>query len=221
MRKVSAAILVLVAAAITAYAGAPAPSPVDNPEDWLLAFVDVETTGVVPGYHEMIDIGVVLANLQGEEMDRLFMRIMPEHPERTDEEAAAINGFSVERWEELGAVSLEAAVEQIIDFHKAAAGDKRILMVAHNSQFDAAFVDFLLRAAGHRRDEIYFYYVLDIPSMAWGMGLRQLHGQRLAEFFGIPDEPRVAAEHTGITGADLNLRMYRELLQYREGLALR
>lgn len=221
MQPVSASVLLLLSGAITAYAGAPAPSPVDDPENWLLAFVDVETTGVVPGHHEMIDIGVVLANLQGEEIDRLFMRIMPEHPERTDEEAAAINGFSVERWKNLDAVSTETAAERIIDFHKEAADGKRILMVAHNSQFDAAFVDFLLRAAGHRRDEIYFYYVLDIPSMAWGMGLRQLYGQRLAEFFGIPDEPRVAAEHTGITGADLNLRMYRELLQYREGLARR
>jgi DNA polymerase III epsilon subunit-like protein len=221
MQKVFAAVLLFVLAAVTARADAPAPSPADDPEDWLLAFVDVETTGLVPGYHEMIDIGVVLANLQGEEVDRLFVRIMPEHPERTDEEAAAINGFSVERWSELDAVSTERAVERIIDFHKAAAGGKRILMVAHNSQFDAAFVDFLLRAAGHRRDEIYFYYVLDIPSMAWGLGLRQLYGQSLAEFFGIPDEPRVAEEHTGITGADLNLRMYRQLLQYRDSLALR
>ncbi len=220
MYKLRAMVFMLVSAAMTAHAGS-LPSPADDPDGWLLAFVDVETTGVVPGYHEMIDIGVVLANLEGEEIDRLFLRIMPEHPERTDEEAAAINGFTVERWKELEAVSVENAVQRIIEFHQSAASGKRILMVAHNSQFDAAFVDFLLRTAGRRRDEIYFYYVLDIPSMAWGLGLRQLHGQKLAEFFGIPDEPRTAMEHTGITGADLNLRMYRELLAYREEIALR
>ncbi|HEX2138108.1 MAG TPA: 3'-5' exonuclease [Woeseiaceae bacterium] len=193
------------------------PSPDDNPQGWLLAFVDVETTGVTPGYHEMIDIGVIIADLEGREIDRLFLRVMPTHPERTSKEAAAINGFSVERWRTLDALSPEEAVAQLIAFHEAAAGDRRVLMVAHNAQFDAAFVEFLLRGAGHRRDELYYYYVLDIPSMAWSLGLRLLHGQRLAEFFGIEDEPRTALEHTGITGADLNLRMYREILTYRDG----
>lgn len=198
-----------------ASAQAQLPSPVDDPEEWLLAFVDVETTGVTVGYHEMIDIGVILADLEGNEIDRLFLRVMPEHPERASKEAIAINGFSVARWKSLDAVSAEMAVQRLLSFHKSAADGRRILMVAHNSQFDAAFVDFLLRSAGHRRDDIYYYYVLDIPSMAWSLGLRLLHGQRLADFFGIEDEPRTAMEHTGITGADLNLRMYRELLRYR------
>lgn len=191
------------------------PSPAGDPGDWLLAFVDVETTGISVGYHEMIDIGVILADLEGNEIDRLFLRVMPEHPERASEEATAINGFSLARWKSLDAVSAETAVQRLLTFHKSAAGGRRILMVAHNSQFDAAFVDFLLRSAGHRRDDIYYYYVLDIPSMAWSLGVRLLHGQRLADFFGIEDEPRTAMEHTGITGADLNLRMYREMLRYR------
>lgn len=191
------------------------PAPADDPEGWLLAFVDVETTGLTPGYHEMIDIGVVLTDLDGEEIDRLFLRIMPEHPERTSPEAAAVNGFSVERWRENDALATGAAVEEILEFHRQAGEGRRILMVAHNSQFDTAFVDALLRSAGGGRDDIYYYYVLDIPSMAWSLGLRLLHGQRLAEHLGIEDEPRTALEHTGITGADLNVRVYRELLKLR------
>jgi len=38
-------------------------SPAEDPESWLLAFIDVETTGLVPGWHEMIDIGVVMTEL--------------------------------------------------------------------------------------------------------------------------------------------------------------
>lgn len=191
-------------------------APIDNPNEWLLAFVDVETTGLVPGYHEIIDIGVILTDLEGEEIDRLFLRIMPEHPERASPEAVAVNGFSVERWRELDALSTDSAVEKILELHRSAANGRRVLMVAHNSQFDAAFVDALLRSSGHSRSEIHYYYVLDIPSMAWSLGLRLLHGQRLAEYFGIEDEPRTALEHTGITGADLNLRVYRELLLFRD-----
>ena len=34
--------------------------PSESPQRWLLAHVDVETTGLLPGYHEMIDIGIVM-----------------------------------------------------------------------------------------------------------------------------------------------------------------
>lgn len=88
-------------------------------------------------------------------------------------------------------------------------------MVAYNCSFDAAFLDHLFRTAGKSWRELYFYYILDIPSMAWALGLRQLFGTDLAKFFGIPDEARTPNEHTGITGADLNYRIYRELLKYR------
>src|SRR5690606_12951205 len=194
-----------------------AAAPADRPEEWLLAFVDVETTGLVPGHHEMIDIGVILADLEGEEIDRLFLRIMPQHPERTSPEAAAVNGFAVERWNELGALRPADAAERLLAFHRRHAGGKRIVMVAHNSQFDAAFLDHFMRSVGRSRNDLYYYYVLDIPSMAWGLGLRLLHGQRLAAHFEVPDEPRTALEHTGITGADLNLRLYRRLLETGNG----
>ncbi len=34
--------------------------PSEAPNDWLLAHIDVETTGLLPGYNEMIDIGIVM-----------------------------------------------------------------------------------------------------------------------------------------------------------------
>lgn len=42
------------------------------PGNWLLAHVDVETTGLVPGYHEMIDIGLVYTDLDGKLIDSLW-----------------------------------------------------------------------------------------------------------------------------------------------------
>jgi len=49
------------------------PWPVAAPDDWLLAFIDIETTGLIPGYHEMIDIGIVMTDLDGVELDSLFI----------------------------------------------------------------------------------------------------------------------------------------------------
>ena len=189
------------------------PWPAEAPDQWLLAFVDVETTGLVPGYHEMIDIGVVITDLEGVERGQLFLRIQPEYPERTQEGARAVNAFDADRWRELNALSVDASVDRIVSFHKDIAGDKSVLMVAFNSHFDTAFLDHLFRASDRSWREIYHYFVLDLPSMAWSRGMRGLTGQSLAASFGVEDEPHVADLHTGITGALLNARIYRAILE--------
>lgn len=186
--------------------------PSDSPDEWLLAFVDVETTGLLPGHHEMIDIGIVMTDLKGVERDELFLRIHPKHPERTDEGARAVNAFNQDRWHELGALSGEDAIEEILKFHARISGEKNVLMVAFNSQFDAAFLDHLFRTHGRSWRELYHYFVLDIPSMAWSLGHYGLTGSSLSAALGIEDEPHVAELHTGITGARLNARIYRGLL---------
>lgn len=189
----------------------PPASPAEAPGDWLLAFVDVETTGLLPGYHEMIDIGMVLTDVEGREIDRLFVRLQPQHPERTSEGARAVNAFDPDRWRELGALSQKDAVERIVSFHHRVAGGRAVLLVAYNSHFDAAFIDHLFRGQGRTWRELYHYFILDLPSMAWSLGLRQLDGSALTKALSIEDESHVAAEHTGLTGAEVNVRIYRAL----------
>lgn len=196
----------------------PLSSPAEVPDAWCLAFIDVETTGLLPGYHEMIDAGIVLTDLEGNEIDRLFLRIQPEHPERTSPGAVAVNAFDPERWKALGAKSPAEAVEEIVAFHERAAKGRPTLLVAFNSQFDTAFLDHLFRARGRTWRELYHYFVLDVPSMAWSLGLRQLDGASLSRELGVEDEPHVAEDHTGITGAALNARIYRALLARRDAL---
>ena len=187
--------------------------PHEAPDDWLLAFVDVETTGLIPGYHEMIDIGIVITDLGGEELGELFIRIQPEHPERTSEGARAVNEFDAERWRELDALATDAAIDRLVAFRDDIAGERNVLMVAFNSPFDTAFLDHLFRSRERSWRELFHYFVLDVPSMAWALGLRGLTGSSLAAALGIDDEPRVAHLHTGITGAKLNVRIYRALLE--------
>ena len=194
-------------------------SPAEHPEQWLLAFIDVETTGLVPGYHEMIDVGVVLTDLEGRVRDSLFLRIQPNHPERLSEGARRVNGFDAARWQRAHALSPAAAVDSFARFHHHAAGAHHVLMVAFNSQFDAAFLDHLFRERGTSWRTLYHYFVLDVPSMAWSLGYRDLRNDALAARLGVADEPRVAVEHTGITGAMLNVRIYQALLRARDARA--
>ena len=189
------------------------PWPSEAPDDWMLAFIDVETTGLVPGYHEMIDIGIVMTDLDGAEKGKFFVRIQPAYPERTQAGARAVNAFDAERWKEMKALSISESIERIVAFHYEIAGDKSVLMVAFNSHFDAAFLDHLFRAGGRSWRELYHYFILDLPSMAWSLGLRGLAGQELTEMLGVEDEPHVAEDHTGITGAEVNARIYRALLR--------
>ncbi len=185
-------------------------------EDWVIAFVDVETTGLSPGYHEIIDVGVIIAEPDGAIIDSFHRRIMPAHPERTQPEAAECNGFSVKRWEETGAVSPSRAVEEMIDFYRKTAGDKNVMMSAYRSSFDAAFLHHLFCEVDKHTDMIHDY-VLDLPSLAWGVGLQHLHSQDLTRELELADEPQHFNddnpwEHTGLTGADKNLRIYKKLL---------
>jgi DNA polymerase III alpha subunit (gram-positive type) len=190
--------------------------PDENPDAWLLAFVDVETTGLIPGHHEMIDIGIVMTDLAGFELGELFVRIQPEHPERTDEGARAVNAFDADRWRELQALSQHAAIEKILTFRNEIAGDKNVLMVAFNSHFDTAFLDHLFRSQDRSWRELYHYFVLDLPSMAWSLGIHGLTGSNISGKLGIEDEPHIAELHTGITGARLNARIYRAWLVLAE-----
>ena len=185
--------------------------PSRSAEDTLLAFVDVETTGLKPGHHEVVDIGLIYTDLAGNEIGRLYLKIMPDHPERASPEARRINGFNVKRWRRNSALRKEAAVERITDFHREHAGNCLTILVAFNSQFDAAFLDYLFRDVGRRWEDVYHYYVLDIPSMAWQKGTAVLSGSKLASRIGVPDEPGPGPDHTGMTGAELNLRIYRKL----------
>lgn len=186
-------------------------APATAPEEWLLAFIDIETTGLVPGWHEAIDVGLVMTDLEGVEIDALFVRVQPEHPERTDEGARRVNAFDAERWRAMGALTPEEAAARIEQWHRNIASSRNVMLVAFNSWFDAAFLDHLFRAADRSWRELFHYFVLDIPSMAWSRGHRELTNAALARKLGVEDEPRVAEEHTGLTGARLNARIYRAL----------
>ncbi len=190
-------------------------TPASSPDRWLMAHVDVETTGLVPGYHEMIDIGVIVTDLEGNEQDRLFLCIMPDHPQRTQAGAAAVNGFSVERWQSLDCVTTELAVKQIIEFHQRVRGDKQLLFTGFNAWFDIAFIDHLFRDHGHTWRALYHYFVLDLPSMAWSLGIQDLAGGAVSRKLALEPETSDPLKHTGITGAESNVGIYRALLRQR------
>lgn len=196
-------------------AGAQTAWPDARPDGFVMAHVDIETTGLDPGFHEMTDIGMVFTDVDGRELGRLYVRIMPPHPERIDPGARAVNGFDVDYWRANGAVDEAEATALILAFHSRIAAGRTVMFTAYNAWFDQGFLSAMLARNGAAWRDLFHYHVLDIPSMAWGQGLRQTRGSGVAEALGVPDETRVPIEHTGITGADFNVSVYRALLARR------
>lgn len=188
--------------------------PGEASERWGIAVLDVETTGLDPDYHEMIDLGLIYMDLEGNELSRLFVRIKPDYPERIGDIARSINGYSTERWEELDALSEEEAVAKFLAFHEEHKGKRTWVMLAYNAYFDRGFFDALLKQHGSSFRDIYTYFVLDIPSMAWGAGIQDLRNADVARALGVEPETQDPLQHTGISGAEFNVALYKALLTY-------
>jgi DNA polymerase III epsilon subunit-like protein len=190
--------------------------PEGSPSEWRLMFLDIETTGLDPEYNEPIDAGIVISGLDGTIHDTFFRRIMPEYPGRISEGARKINGFSVERWRKEAAIPPRRAVSYIKNFIETRTGDSRVLLVAYNSEFDVKFLRDMFRTYDHEFDPLYDH-VLDMPAFTARLGLGYMGADELVEKLGVRDEPRhttdPAWEHTGLTGAKLNYRLYRALVR--------
>lgn len=75
-----------------------APSSLLNLDGHMLVAVDVETTGRLAGYHEIIQIAVVPLTSSIEPVPNVnpfYMDIAPEHPERVEHNASMVHGLDI------------------------------------------------------------------------------------------------------------------------------
>ncbi len=198
--------------------GAQVPWPAEDPDGWGLAIIDLETTGLDPNHHELIDIGAIYTSLAGEVLGEFFVRVHPNYPNRAGEIARSINGFDEDRWQSLEALSPAEAAQAFVEFHQTFAGERRFVLTAYNAPFDRSFLEAFLKREGLRYSDFYTYFVLDLPSMAFGLGITSLVNDEVAEALGIVAETRDPLKHTGQSGARWNLAVYRALLQRRDEL---
>lgn len=58
-----------------------------------MCFLDVETTGTKPGYHEVIEVGFRHSTKGG-----LCLQVQPQHIERAEPEALKVSGYNTSDW---------------------------------------------------------------------------------------------------------------------------
>lgn len=109
----------------------------------VLAGVDVETTGDRPGYHEVIQVGIVLLDSDIKPMGKPFYKkIKPEYPERADPKAMSVHGLNMDdlllyaRTQEDVAEELTAWVQGL-----ELPQGRKLTPLAHNWVFEHGFLN--------------------------------------------------------------------------------
>jgi DNA polymerase III epsilon subunit-like protein len=158
-----------------------------------LAFTDIESTGLDVLTHEIIEIGLVVADQRTlAVIDELEVKVRPDSIELASPEALKVNGYRPEDWQD--AVSLGEAMSVY------AVKTAEAIFVAHNVTFDWSFIDMAFRLTGVRNG--LDYHRLDILTMAWQKlrhsGLAKYNLNEIAKFVGAPGEPM---PHRALNGA--------------------
>ena len=185
----------------------------ETKESSLYAIVDVETTGLNPNYHEMIDIGIIIINQNLEIKGQYFSKVLPSFPERIDPMAQNINGFDLQRWTQEEAISEEELINQMNIFLNNYIG--KPIFIAFNSWFDSGFVRNLLNEHNYKFNDWFDYRVLDIPSIALACGYFPKtpdFNEKLATLLEIQPETKDPLKHTGESGVNFNYALLRSLM---------
>lgn len=180
---------------------------------------DVETTGFIAGYHEMCEVGFVVANSDLEPTDKHFyMRIRPKFPERCDPNAMAVHGISLEELDKWPTANIVLDMfDEWFESLKLPL-NKKLTPVAQNWSFEKSFYEAWM---GGERMNAYFSLPRDTLRVAVWMNDRACFRcealpfpencklEQICTRLGIPYEN----SHNALADSILALRAYKELMR--------
>ena len=133
-----------------------------------LMFLDLETSGLVPGHHDIVEAAAVRLTPKLERViGRMHRLVKMRHPARATQEALTVNGYDEALWSRHG-VDLRVALVELEEL--ARAGDEPPIVVGNNPWFDLRFIERASETEGYPVWEA--RYGLDIGSMAWPLVMR-------------------------------------------------
>lgn len=167
-----------------------------------LAFIDVETTGLDPSKHEIIDIGVVLVDSETRlVLSSANFKTTPERIDDADPIALKVNGYTKEDWAD--AISLKDALTRVAEITRGA------YLMAYNVSFDYSFLQAAFQKTGVR--DTMRYQRLDVLTLAWLLLPDQdsLSLKNVCIALDIEPEPEI---HTAENGALKAFEVYSALM---------
>jgi DNA polymerase III epsilon subunit-like protein len=177
-----------------------------------LAFIDLETTGLSPDRHEIIEIGGLIVKQipqagrgpKLEVIDEFEFKVKPEHIETAESEALRINGYNEADW--LFAPGLKEVMEVVADKTRDAC------LVGFNIYFDWKFLEAAFAKTGVVPKM--HYHRIEVMSMA----LVKLYHDEQAHSFslkGVAERLGVKNEqaHTALSDIKATFEIYKKLLE--------
>lgn len=130
-----------------------------------VAVIDVETTGLQAGYHEIIQIAIVMLDSNFDVRTDVMpfqLKLKPDHPERVAKQAMRVNGLNLEDLMAKGIPQVEAVdlfiqwYESLdIPYNKSGYNQCKIIPLGQNYAFDKGFIQSWLGLETYDR---YFHY---------------------------------------------------------------
>lgn len=149
-----------------------------------LAFLDVETTGLDPDVHALVEVAALRVDaVTLAVLDRFESRVRPPPCAPVDPKAARLNGYCLEAWADA------PTVEQVL--HPLARVLCGATLAGHNVAFDWSFLRTAYRRAG-MAEPLLERHIVDTASLAWPLyvagELESLSLDALCSYFGITND---------------------------------
>ena len=170
-----------------------------------ISIIDLETTGLDPKIHEIIEIGCIVFDSETFAVESILdVKVKPLFPEIGDLQAYKVNGYNKKEWK--GAIPLKRALKQLASI------TKETTFCAHNMIFDWSF---LQEACDEHDVELTFSHrKLDLYSIAWAKlnktNLQKFSLKSICEYLDIQPEPDI---HRAVNGASCEYEVFKKLMK--------
>lgn len=167
----------------------------------LFVGVDIETTGLQPQYHTIIEVGVSVQNATGEELACFESLVQPKQP--ITQEITQLTGITNEM------LGTAPTIEEVLP--KVFLLLKKGVAVAHNAQFDLGFLSL---AAKEQWIPLPQTPIVDTLSLSRALlpGLGKYGLQALAQIFQFDQD----TAHRALSDARLCMKLFQHLLEVVE-----